>query len=185
MNQKAFTLVELLMTIAIAVVLGVVVFASYSGKKNGTDLSSTTQEIVALLHQAQSRTVAGDQNGTTGNGFWGVELINGTGTVTPFFSLFYATSTARLASASLVGHYFLPGTVSYTTSSIAAGGTLNVYYSNGLSAGGNISPGVYELCNGYTCPVGTSTIIIGLYMPFQKPVLSSTISILPTGEVSY
>lgn len=177
MKNKAFTLVELLITIAIAIVLGVVVFASYSGKNNSTDISSATQEIVALLHQAQSRTIAGDQNGTTGIGFWGVELINGTGTVTPFFSLFYATSTARLASASLVGHYFLPGTVSYTTSSIAAGGTLYVYYS--------ASPGVYETCSGYTCPAGTSTIAVGLYMPLQKPILSSTILIAPTGEISY
>jgi prepilin-type N-terminal cleavage/methylation domain-containing protein len=177
MKNKAFTLVELLITIALGVILGVVIFSSYAGKKNGTDLSSTTQEIIALLHQAQSRTVAGDQNGTTGNGFWGVRLTNGTSAVTPFFSLFYATSTAGLASANLIGHYLLPATVSYTTSSIAVGGTLYVYYS--------ASPGVHEVCSGYTCPAGTSTIAVGIYMPLQKPVLSSTILIAPTGEISY
>ncbi|MDR3402409.1 MAG: hypothetical protein P4L99_07915, partial [Chthoniobacter sp.] len=80
-------------------------------------------------------------------------------------------------------HYNFPVTVSFTTSTIAAGGTLYVYYSNGLSTGA--APGAYEVCSGYTCPAGTSTIAIGIYMPFQNPVLSSTISVFPTGGVSY
>jgi prepilin-type N-terminal cleavage/methylation domain-containing protein len=179
MKHKGFTLVELLMTITIAIILGTVVFVSFSGKKNGTDLSSTTQEIVTLLHEAQSRTIAGDQNGTTGNGFWGVQFTNATNTTNtaPYYLLFYATSTAGLATANTIGHYPLPPTISYTTSSIAAGGTLSVYYSS--------PPGVYEVCSGYTCPAGTSTIVVGLLLPFQKPILSSTILIAPTGEVSY
>ena len=126
--------------------------------------------------------MAGDQNGTTGAGFWGVQFSNVTNTV-PFYTLFYATSTAGLATGAVIGHYALPSTIAYTTSSIATGGTLYVYYSSGLTPG--TLPGAYEVCSGYTCPVGTSSIVIGLYTAYQIPVMSSTISIVPSGGVSY
>ncbi len=182
MKDKGFTLVELLITMAIMIVLGLVLFSSYSGKKNATDLSSATQEIVTLLHEAQSRTIAGDQNGTAGIGFWGVQLSNPSGT-SPFYALLYATSTARIASGTVIGHYPLPTSVAYASSSIPTGGALYVYYANGLPSGGAL--GAYEICSGYSCPTGTSTIVIGLSTRYQKPPISSVISVVPTGEVSY
>lgn len=182
MNRKGFTLLELLVTIGIIVVLSAVMFMNNSGKRSSTEFAAATQQVATLLREAQSRTLAGDQNGTTGNGFWGVSLVNAT-TTSPSYSLFYATSTAALASASVVSRYTLPSAITYTTSSIASGGTLYVYYSSGLTSGG--TPGVSSSCVGYTCPVGTTTIIIGLIAPKRSPVASSTLSIVPTGGVSY
>jgi prepilin-type N-terminal cleavage/methylation domain-containing protein len=182
MKSKGFTLIELLVTVIITVIIAAAMFLDYSGKKLGTDLTSATQEAGTLVREAQSRTMAGDQDGTTGTGFWGVQFSNVTNTP-PFYALFYATSTAKVASGSVIGHYALPSTIAYTTSSIAAGGTLYVYYSNGLTPG--TVPGAQETCTGYSCPAGTSTITVGLYAVNQTPILSSTISIIPSGEVNY
>jgi prepilin-type N-terminal cleavage/methylation domain-containing protein len=182
MKRKGFTLIELLITVIIAVVIAAATFLDYSGKKQSTDLTAVTQEAGTLVREAQSRTMAGDQNGTTGNGFWGVQFSNSTNTL-PFYALFYATSTAGVASGTVTGHYSLPSTIAYTTSSIATGGTVYVYYSSGLTPG--ISPGAHEACTGFSCPSGTSTIMVGLYTLNQIPLLSSTISIVPSGGVSY
>lgn len=182
MDKKGFTLVELLITIIIAVAISAVTFLNYAQKKSNTEMTATAQEAGALVREAESRTIAGDQNGTTGNGFWGVQFTNATNT-TPYYSLFYATSTAGVASGTTVGRYTLPTSVSYVTSTIVAGGTLYFYYTSGFVPGAVI--GAHETCVGYTCPAGTSTIMIGFYTPRSKPVLSSTVSIIPSGGVSY
>jgi prepilin-type N-terminal cleavage/methylation domain-containing protein len=182
MKRKGFTLIELLITVIIAVIITAATFLDYSGKKQGADVTATTQQAGTLVREAQNRTMAGDQNGTTGAGFWGVQFSNATNT-SPFYALLYATSTAGIASGTVIGRYSLPSTIAYTTSSIATGGTLYVYYSNGLTPG--VPPGAHEICSGYTCPAGTSTIAIGLYAVYQTPILSSTISIVASGGVSY
>ncbi len=184
MRHRGFTLTEMLIVIAIVMVLGVALLLSAPGQKASLQVTSATQEIATTLREAQSRTMSGDENGQTTNGFWGVEMANTTATA-PYFGLFFATSTANITSSiSLVGgRYALPSSIAYTTSTLPSGGTIFVYYSaGGVSPGTPI--GAYGICGGFTCPA-TTTISIGLYESRTMPLVSTTISIAPTGEVGY
>jgi prepilin-type N-terminal cleavage/methylation domain-containing protein len=185
MSRRGFTLIELLIVVVISVVIGIVAFANYSGKQGKTSMQAVSQEAATSLREAQSRTLAGDENGTSWEGFWGIKFSNSTSTPA-YFALFYATTTTAVASGtvSLVnGDTDLPPGIAYATSSVASGGSMFVYFSNGTAPAG-MQPGAYAYCQGFSCPA-TSTITVSLYTPTQQPSLSSTLTIAPTGEVSY
>jgi type II secretory pathway pseudopilin PulG len=160
--RKGFTLVELLVVLGMMIVLGAVVFANLSGKKNNADLTSTTQEVATLLRQAQSNAAFQENNTQANDVAWGVHFANTTGTITPFYALF----TGSYAASTTVGYYVLPSTVAYQTSTLAGGATLDVIFSPVIGASS----------------VSTS---IGFYMPKENTALSSTISIASSGAVNY
>lgn len=113
-----FTLIEMMIVVGIIVVIGAVIGISLVGRRATTELTSTTQEMVALLREAQSDSMAQSQGAS-----WGVHFANTTNT-TPFFALFktsYSTSTT-------VGYYTLPATVQYATTSLAQGNTLDITF---------------------------------------------------------
>jgi type II secretory pathway pseudopilin PulG len=159
--RKGFTLVELLVVLGMMIVLGAVVFANLSGKKNNADLTATTQEAGTLLRQAQSDAAFQENNTQANDVAWGVHFANATATK-PFYALFAGSYTA----STTVGYYVLPSTVAYQTSTLAVGATLDVLFSpiTGISS------------------VSTS---IGFYMPKENTALSSTISIASSGAVNY
>jgi prepilin-type N-terminal cleavage/methylation domain-containing protein len=155
--KKGFTLIELVVVLALIIATGVVVFANLAGRKSTTDLTAATQQAGGLLRQAQSDAMQQESDVP-----WGVHFANTTGTA-PFYALF----TTSYSTGTVVGSpYLLPTTVAYTTSTLAAGATLDVIFSplSGVSS------------------VSTS---IGFYMPQQSATFSSTISIASSGEVSY
>jgi prepilin-type N-terminal cleavage/methylation domain-containing protein len=155
--KKGFTLVELIVVIALIIASGAVVFANLAGRRSTTDLTAATQQIGVLLRQAQSDAVEQESDVA-----WGVHFANPTGTA-PFYALF----TTSYSAGTVVGTpYLLPTTVAYTTSTLAAGATLDVIFSP-ISGASSVS---------------TS---IGLYMPGQSAAFSSAISISPSGEISY
>lgn len=185
MKRSGFTLAEMLVVVGIVMVLGVILMLSSPGEPASVGAVSVTQQIATLLREAQSRTLTGDLNGQTASGFWGVEIMNATNT-SPFYSLFFATSTANVASSSVTnvnGRNLLPPMVAFATSSVPAGGTLYVYYSSGTFPPGQ-AIGAYGVCTGFTCPA-TTTITLSLYEFRSSPPVSTTITIAPTGEVSY
>jgi len=155
--KKGFTLVELVLVFGIMLAISVVVFATLAGRKTTTDLTATTQQVGALLRQAQSDAMAQE-----GDVPIGVHFANATNTL-PFYALF----TTSYSTATIIGSpYLLPSTVAYQTTTLASGATLDVIFSpiSGFSS------------------VSTS---IGLYMPKQNVAFSSTISIASSGNVSY
>ena len=155
--KKGFTLVELIVVIALIIASGAVVFANLAGRRSTTDLTAATQQIGVLLRQAQSDAVEQESDVA-----WGVHFANPTGTA-PFYALF----TTSYSAGTVVGTpYLLPTTVAYTTSTLAPGATLDVIFSP-ISGASSVS---------------TS---IGLYMPGQSAAFSSAISISPSGEISY
>ena len=155
--KKGFTLVELIVVIALIIASGAVVFANLAGRRSTTDLTAATQQIGVLLRQAQSDAVEQESDVA-----WGVHFANPTGTA-PFYALF----TTSYSAGTVVGTpYLLPTTVAYTTSTLAPGATLDVIFSPISGA------------------PSTSTSI-GLYMPGQSAAFSSAISISPSGEISY
>ena len=155
--KRGFTLIELILVFGLMLAISAVSFAILSGRKTNTDLTATTQQIAALLRQAQSDAAAQE-----GDAPIGVHFANATNT-RPFYALF----TTSYSTATDVGSpYQLPPTVAYQTATLAQGATLDVIFSpiSGFSS------------------VSTS---IGFYMPKESTAFSSTISIASSGNVSY
>jgi len=158
-GKKAFSnLIEIILVTALTVILALITAASLLNKRNSLDLDSTTKQISALLHEAQSRSAA-EENFTV----WGVHFDNSTST-TPFYSLF---KTAYLSGGE-IGHYRLPSDVKYSTSSISQGASVDVTFSqiSGL-------------------PSASTSITIYLTAAGTLTSKSSTISISSSGLISF
>lgn len=158
-KRSGFTLIEIIITLGIFLVLGGIVFTNLTGRRSEADLNSADEEIAATLRQAQSASMQ-EKSGLA----WGVHFDNST-TVQPFYTLFSTSLTNQTYTATSVvgGNIPLPTSVSYVTSSIASGATLNIIFQPGSGA--------------------TTSTNIGLYMPIQG--FSSTISISSIGTISY
>ena len=157
--KKGFTLVEIVIVLALMIAVGAVVFSNLGTRKADTDLIATDQQIGSLLHVAESNALAQQSDAA-----WGVYFSNVTSaTTTPFYALF----TTSYSTSTIVGSpYLLPSTVSFTTSTLASGATTSVIFS---SISGTAS----------------ASMTIGLYMPKQTAAFSSTISIASSGSISY
>ena len=159
--RKGFTLLELLLTIAIIAIVSVLIFATLAGRRKNADLIATTQEAGAILRQAQSDAMAQENNAQANDAAWGVHFANATAT-RPFYALFsgsYAVSTT-------VGYYALPLAVAYITSTLPAGATLDIIFSP-------------------VTGIASTSTNIGFYMPGQSAAFSSTISVASSGAVRY
>ena len=90
-NSKAFTLIELVITIGILGILATVSFINIINYKQRQDLSSASQEIVTVIRNAQDRSLS-QESGSR----WGVYFENPS-SGTDFYELFqgstYATGT--------------------------------------------------------------------------------------------
>src|ERR1043165_4390174 len=72
-SSSGFTLVELLLVIAISVILGVVATISYLGLRNKQALDNSVQRVVEDLRTVSSQPLAGQ-----GDKQWGVRFTNST-----------------------------------------------------------------------------------------------------------
>lgn len=118
-TKRGFSLIEVMIVAGIAVIISVVAFVSLSGRRNITQLNTAGQQVVTLLREAQGRSISGSESGAA----WGVHLDN-VDTGKPFYALF---RTAYVA-ANVVGQYPLPSNIRYATTSIAAGGSLDITF---------------------------------------------------------
>jgi prepilin-type N-terminal cleavage/methylation domain-containing protein len=153
-NRGGFSFVELLTVMGLIALLATITLVSLSGRRRTTEIAKTTEQMAALLREAQSRSVA--QASSTG---WGVHFDNRGGT--PFYALFAGTySTSSRQSV-----YSLPTTLSYITSTIAAGQYAEVTFSqiSGMASGSS-TLGIYSI---------------------SDPTSSSTINVNGAGAVSY
>ncbi|HNV12945.1 MAG TPA: type II secretion system protein [bacterium] len=71
-SKKAFTLLEVLLTVSILVLSAGVMSPIYFSAKNKEDLSSSVDMVVASLRRAQALSIGG-QHDTS----WGVKVLNG------------------------------------------------------------------------------------------------------------
>ncbi len=154
-NRRAFTLIELIIVIGLMVAISLFVFPALFGRRNTADMQNTAQQIASLLRQAQNDSVSGKQGVS-----WGVHFENGTSTA-PFYALF----SSAYGATSTVAHYALPPTVGYVTSTLAAGSSLDIIFSQ---VSGNAS----------------ASTSVGLYL-LSQPSAQSIISIASSGAVSY
>ncbi len=98
-KNKGFTLIELLISIGIIVVLASISFVSLLGYKQRQSLVSATQEIVAVVRNAQDRSISQE-----GGSRWGVHFENPLG-ASAFYDLFQGLS---YASGTVVSRSVLP-----------------------------------------------------------------------------
>jgi prepilin-type N-terminal cleavage/methylation domain-containing protein len=155
-HRRGFTLIEVIIVLAIVVVVGLfIVFNLFGGDKQ-EDLNSTVSQIVASLRQAQSQAMAQSQNAV-----WGVHFMNATSTGS-YYALFSGSS---YASGTVQGRYPLPPTVGYVTSTLSSGSFLDITFS------------------GITGAPSASTSI-GLYL-IPYPTIQEYIYVNGIGQVSY
>lgn len=117
-KDSGTTIIELVLVIGLIGILATIFLVNLQGRKGKTELTTTTQQITALLREAQSRSVA--QSSSTS---WGVHFENSTTTI-PFYALFGGTYSA----SSRIGYYRLPATVNYSTSSLASGANREITF---------------------------------------------------------
>ncbi len=156
-------MIELLVIIGIIAVLGVVATLSLTGTRNTGVLKDTTQQIGALLREAQSDSMAQSKGAQ-----WGVHFDNMTSTA-EFYSLFY-TFNASYGSSTENGHYPLPSGLCYATSSVPLGSSSSIIF-GGISGAPSASTTItLQLMSGGGCAMA---------------IASSTITISTAGAVGY
>ena len=154
-SRTGFTLLELVLALAIVVIFGLVLLLNLPGRRNRGELEETAQQIAALLREAQSRSVS-----QASSSAWGVHFENSTITA-PFYALF----ASSYASTSVVTFYRLPQRVQYINSTLAFGESKNI---------------TFQQLSGFA--VASTTIGIVLV---QDPRVSSTLRVASSGAVTY
>jgi len=160
-ERSAFTLVELLITIGILAILAGIGFISIVNYREQQDLTSTTQEIVEVLRNAQNRSLSQEATSTTGTGgSWGVYFENPNGDGNDFYELFQGSS---YASGTVVSRSNLPFNVQFN-----------------IPASGSSSTVIFSPITGL--PDSATTIKISL---ISNPTSSSTIMVNANGKIQY
>lgn len=116
--RKGTTLPELLIVIGIIAAIALTGTLLLFSRRTTVNLENVTTEATALLREAQSKSVAQEDDGT-----WGVRFENSTTSV-PFFVLFkqpYSTSSRTTFRA-------LPSGVGYITSTVPSGGWIEISF---------------------------------------------------------
>lgn len=116
--RAGLSLIEISIVVVIISIVTVVAVSNLVGTRSKAELDNTTKRIVALLREAQSRSISQDENTV-----WGVRFDNST-TTKPFYALFKTSYSA----ANVVSRFNLPGSVQFVTSSIDEGGTLDISF---------------------------------------------------------
>jgi len=153
-----FTSIEILIVIVIIALLAGISIVNLAGRRSRTELIGTTQQIVALLREAQSRSV-----NQASSSSWGVHLENSTAT-SPFYALF----ANSYSSSTHIGYYRLSRMVQYATSSLSLGSSTDVMFSQ---------------LNGV--PLASTSITLELVSGGGPASMSSTIRVNMNGSVEY
>jgi len=157
---SAFTLIELIISISIIAILAGVGFMSIVNYKQRQDLTSTTQEIIEVVRNAQNRSLSQEATSTAGSGGrWGVYFEN-PASGTDFYDLFKGTT---YASGTMVSRSVLPSNIQFD-----------------IPASGSSSTIIFSPITGL--PNAATTIKISL---ISSPTSSSTITINTNGTINY
>lgn len=132
MKNRGFTLIELIVTIAIISGIGALAIPIYSSFQIEAQFGNTTAEIAQTLRRAQQRTLAGEQDRA-----WGVSFTSSTYTLyasgDPSFdeqetipATISLSGLSTVEFARLTGETTDTGNITITASSIGKTKTINV-----------------------------------------------------------
>lgn len=107
-EKRGYTLIEIIISIGILALLGAIILVSFLTTRTVQDLTTSGQNVISVLREAQSKTIAGENNTP-----WGVHLEP------QRFVLFNGTSYA--AAISTTAHP-LPNNIQITNINLAGGG---------------------------------------------------------------
>ncbi|MDP3769673.1 MAG: prepilin-type N-terminal cleavage/methylation domain-containing protein [Candidatus Sungbacteria bacterium] len=107
--SRGFTLIEIMVAVAVVVLLGTVGLVSFNTSRNVRDLSTGTQTVLSVLRTAQSKTLAGENNSA-----WGVHLTSSQ------VELFQGSA---YAGSSNIKIYALPSSLQISSISLNGGGS--------------------------------------------------------------
>jgi prepilin-type N-terminal cleavage/methylation domain-containing protein len=115
-KEKGFSLIELMLVIAILVILATIVNGYYLNYLKNTQLDSSGKLIASTLIKARDKSMAGeiDKN-------WGVHFVNGTN---DYYELFSSPTDYPSASTTVSESIFLDSGVSFSTPAAGASSTV-------------------------------------------------------------
>ena len=121
--KKGFTLIELIIAMSITVIMATFGFLNIISYKNRQDLNSASQEIVAVLRNAQDRSLSQE-----GGSRWGVHFENSTsGSV--FYTLFQGSS---YATGIIASQTVLPSSVQFDSPTTGSSANIVFFSITGL-----------------------------------------------------
>lgn len=145
-QEKAFTLIELIISMAIIAILAGVGFINIINYRHRQDLTSTTQEIIEVLRNSQNRSLSQESASR-----WGVHFENQT-SGTDFYELFQGAS---YAGATIVSKSALPSNIQFDIPASGSSSTIIFSPITGLpNASATIK--IYLISS----PTSSSTIIV-------------------------
>lgn len=153
--KGGFTLVELILIIALMVVIVMISILALGGRKGTTELEGITKQIVSQLREAQSKS-ASQVNSTT----WGVRIDNATSG-----AYFGGYSSSTYSTSTKAGYTRLPRNVRFVTSTLPVGSFREITFSqiSGLPS---------------------TTTVISLQLT-DTPSVSTTITVGERGVIGY
>lgn len=153
--KSGFTLVELILIIALMVVIVMISILALGGRKGTTELEGITKQIVSQLREAQSKS-ASQINSTT----WGVRIDNATSG-----AYFGGYSSSTYSTSTKAGYTRLPRNVRFVTSTLPVGSFREITFSqiSGLPS---------------------TTTVISLQLT-DTPSVSTTITVGERGVIGY
>lgn len=153
--KKAFTLVELIIVIAIVAIIAGVGIMSLVGYRQRQSLRTQTEELVAVLRNSHDRSVT-QESGSR----WGVYFENPVGDNNDFYDLFSGTS---YSASAVVSRIALPSALQFDIPSSGASSTI-----------------IFAPITGF--PNASTTIKMSL---IGNPLTSSTIIVNSNGQIQY
>ncbi|HOX21382.1 MAG TPA: prepilin-type N-terminal cleavage/methylation domain-containing protein [Candidatus Paceibacterota bacterium] len=154
-----FTLIEVILSMAILTVLGVVGVSYLGGYRKSANITSEAEKITAYLRQAQNRAISGEAVSGQGPTDWGVHFVN-SASGEEYYALFRGSSYGVDVSVETV---YLSNQVRFLDP--AASSTKDI---------------VFQRISGR--PVATTTIIL---QSVANSDLIRSISINSLGQVNY
>jgi prepilin-type N-terminal cleavage/methylation domain-containing protein len=148
--SSGFTLIEILVTLAIFIVLGGIVLLNISGKRSTVDLTNTSEQIASTLREAQSDAMAQKNNAS-----WGVRFSN---TTTSFYALF----SGSYATGTIAGKYTLPNDVQFDPSSVTVGSFVDVTFAQVTGIPSASTSIVVDLISGETANSSSSSSTVSI-----------------------
>jgi prepilin-type N-terminal cleavage/methylation domain-containing protein len=136
-SRKGFTLLEVVVTVAVIAIIGIAAALILPGKKNSNDLTLTAAQVMASLREAQSRSVT-ELQGTS----WGVHFDNSI-SGHPFYALYVGS----YSPSSTVSYNPLPTDLGFVATTLPVGSSTNILFNQISGAAPSTTVSVYLRTN--------------------------------------